>query len=44
MPVIGDRRNDAIDVFIDEEFLITPRHRQIRFVGDLASQRVAAVV
>ena len=44
VPEVGDRGDDAVDVFVVEEFLVVAGDGEIGFVGDFAGQRVAAVV
>jgi hypothetical protein len=44
VPVVGNGGQNAVDVLVVEEFVISPRDRQIRFVGDFARESVPAVV
>ncbi len=44
VPVIGNGGDDAVDILAVEQFLIAARGGQVGIAGDLAGQRVAAVV
>src|SRR5690349_23221046 len=44
VPVVGYRRDQAIDILIREQFLVAARGRQLWIVGDLACECVAAII
>src|SRR5205823_4754780 len=43
VPVVRDRGNDAVDIFVVDQLLVASRGRQ-RWPGNLSRQRVPAVI
>jgi len=44
VPVVRNRRDQAIDFFVVEEIFVTARSEEIGIASDFAGKRVAAVV
>ena len=44
MPMVGHRRDQAVNVLPIEQFLIAPRRGQVGITGNLLGQRVTAVI